>query len=267
MLISAGMPDVSDDVVVDFGLTGNGASYCVSGWSDAEPQETWTLGNESRLLMPAPRHPGTYVLTLKVRPLVSERKLRAQRLNVIVNDVPVASFTIPRRAIRTCLVPWNVIVGRTVLDVRFQLPDAARPADLGLNDDRRQIGIAFASIGLYGDRYEAQQTDGFLTSNEPVPVDMASVAVADQIPLNELMLKFEKSLGRIVNSVWCSVNAKPSRSGCCALPAHRCRRCWKHWRRGSRDWASQEPSASRCRRMAVSIWYAIADTGSATTPG
>ena len=189
------MAEDRDTLQIGFGTVGNSALYCTSGWSTPEPNETWTLGHESRLVLPAPRRPATYVMVLKLRPLVSEPKLTAQRLEVIVNDVPVASFSIDRRTIRTCLVPWAAIGNATDLHIRLDLPDAARPADIGLNADRRLLGIAFTSIDFYPDQYEAWQSDAFLSSDEPVAVDMASIVAAEQIPLHDLMLKFE-SLGQ-----------------------------------------------------------------------
>ena len=184
-----------DDFVIDFGACGNGAAFCSSGWSEPEPQETWTLGNESRLVIPAPRRPATYVAVLKLRPLVSERRLLAQRLEVVVNGEMVATFTIDRRTIRTFLIPWEAIRGNAELDIRLLTPDAARPADIGLNADRRMIGIAFSSLLLYPDKFEAWQSDAFLSGNEPVPVDMASIVAAERLPLHDLMLTFE-SLGQ-----------------------------------------------------------------------
>ena len=184
-----------DDFVVDFSAGGNGAAVCLAGWAPPERQETWTLGRESRLAIPAPRRPATYVMVLRLRPLVAEGRLTAQRLEVVVNSVSVALFSIDRRTIRTCLVPWDAIAGRSELTVCLLTPDAARPADIGLNADRRTIGVALASLSLYPDRYEAWQSDAFLSDSEPVSVDMATVVAAEQIPLHDLMLKFE-SLGQ-----------------------------------------------------------------------
>jgi hypothetical protein len=134
-------------------------------------------------------------MVLRLRPLVAEQRLSVQRLEVLVNDVSVASFTLDRRTIRTCLVPWDAIAGRAELKILFRTPDSARPADIGLNADRRLIGIAFSKLTLYPDRYEAWQSDAFLSSSEPVAVDMASVMAAERMPLHDLMLKFE-SLGQ-----------------------------------------------------------------------
>jgi hypothetical protein len=183
-----------DDLLLDFTARGNAAQFCASGWSTPEPAETWTLGPDSRLTLPAPTRQATYVMVFRLRPLAAP-KLPAQRLRVLVNNVAVAEFTIDRRTIRTCLVPWAAIKLNSDVRITFQTPDAACPADLGLGDDRRQLGIAFTSILLYPDQYEHGQFDAFLSQEDEVPVDFALVMAAEKLPLHDLMLQFE-SLGQ-----------------------------------------------------------------------
>ena len=184
----------SDDFLLDFTASGNAVPYCASGWSTPEPTETWTLGHESRLTLPTPAQQATYVLVLRLRPLVAAT-LPAQRLRVRVNNVTVAEFTVDRRSVRTCLVPWGAIKLNPEVRIVFDLPDAARPADFGLGDDRRHLGVAFSSILLYADRHENGQFDAFLSQQDGAPVDFALVMAAEKLPLHDLMLQFE-SLGQ-----------------------------------------------------------------------
>jgi hypothetical protein len=182
------------DIVLEFTAKGNAARYCVSGWSTPEPTETWTVGGESRLVLPAPKQRATYVMSFKLRPLTGAG-LPGQRMRVVVNNVRVGEFSIDRRAIRTCLIPWAAIELNPDLRVSFVLPDAARPADLGQGNDSRQLGIAFESIQFYPDTYEQGQYDAFLSQSDEVPVDFALVMQAEKMPLHDLMLRFE-SLGQ-----------------------------------------------------------------------
>jgi hypothetical protein len=184
-----------DDFLIDFGGRGNGAAYRGAGWSTAEPDETWTVGQQAVLLLPAPSRPATYVMNLNLRPMVAPPRLAAQRLVVTVNDTEIARFVIDRRTLRTCLVPWEAITGHAGLRVGFHTPDAARPSDLGLDADQRRLGLAFATMSLYPDVFEAWQTGAALSGDEPVPVDMAAIAAVERLPLHDLMLRFE-SLGQ-----------------------------------------------------------------------
>lgn len=177
-----------NELFVDFRANKGGEAFRATGWSTAEPDETWTVGPESRLTLPSPNRPATYVMTLRMRPMVAPPSLPAQRLRVSVNDVEVGNFVIAERAIRTCLIPWPVIAGRPELRIRFHLPDAARPFDKGLNSDRRELGVAFTALELYPDRHDPRQDDA-------LAADGATFASVDQMPLHDLMLTFE-SLGQ-----------------------------------------------------------------------
>jgi hypothetical protein len=183
------------DFSIEFGQGGNSSAYCVAGWSSTEPDGTWTLGNDSRLVIPVPRRPATYVMVVKLRPLVAEGRLAAQRVQVSVNGEALTEWRIDRRTIRVCLVPWSVVRQAAEVQITLHLPDAARPSDLGLNQDRRRLGVLLSSLRFYPDVYEAWQDDNWLSGDDPVPVDMASVIAAEQIPLADLMMKFE-SLGQ-----------------------------------------------------------------------
>ncbi len=191
----AGIAGGSDDLRIDFTVHGNGGPVRAAGWSDAEPDGTWSLGTESRLVLPAPTQPATYVLVLTLRPMIADDRLPAQRLRVAVNDAEVAEFRIGRRTTRICLIPWPVVRRGKQISIVLGTPDAARPADFGLGNDRRRLGVNLASLRLYPDLHGAVQDEAMLGSDAPVPVDAAAVMAVEQMKLHDLMLKFE-SLGQ-----------------------------------------------------------------------
>lgn len=180
---------------VDFGAKGNSRKLASNGWSTPEDSETWSMGGRSQLSLPAPTVPAACAMVLKLRPHTVEARLPAQRLAVVVNGLQIANFTVARRTVRACRIPWTLIAGSPAIDITFLTPDAARPADFGGSDDRRLLGIAFSQLHLYGDLHERDEADIFQNSDQPVPVDLDSIMIADQIPLQDLMLKFE-SLGQ-----------------------------------------------------------------------
>ena len=189
--LTAPMGTDRDEIRLDFRAGGNAAPYCAAGWSTPEPDETWTIGAESVLVLPAPSRPASYVMELKFRPLVALGTLPAQRLRVVVNDVQIAEFTVGSPCRRACLIPWAAVTlhGETSLRIAFHLPDAARPSDLGLGGDSRMLGLAFTSVRLSPAREPA------FPSLEPPPADPALAARAQALPLHDLMLQFE-SLGQ-----------------------------------------------------------------------
>ena len=96
------------DVAIDFSASGNGAAVTGAGWSTPEPDETWPIGTRAQLSLPAPASPATYVMVLKLRLQVIDGRLPSQRLVIHVNGVRVDEFTLSRRGVRACLLPWNL---------------------------------------------------------------------------------------------------------------------------------------------------------------
>jgi hypothetical protein len=85
-----------------------------------------------------------------------------------------------------------VLDGHQRTEVVFELPDAARPADLGGTDGRR-LGVAVSQLQFYADGFAPDAGDA--GDGQSVPVDVSAIMVADRMPLAELMSKFE-SLGQ-----------------------------------------------------------------------
>jgi len=182
-------------VDIDFGRAGNGVAYLKAGWSDPEATETWSVGGASSMLIPAPDARATYYMMLKLRPHIVAGRLAAQRLHVQVNGTEVGQFTLTKPATRACRIPWSAIGGRKVMDIRFDMPDTARPSDMGSGSDQRALGIAFAGLRIFADSGAAVPEDGADTSGESAPIDIDTIAAADRISVGDLMLKFE-SLGQ-----------------------------------------------------------------------
>ena len=176
------------DVILDFAATGNAAAASVAGWSDPEPSETWTVGTESRLTLPRPKLPGTYVLVLTLRPMVAAG-LPAQCLRILVNNVLVGEVTIAQPTTRALLIPWAAFTLSPDLGIAFQVPGAARPADYGLGPDTRQLGVAFSRVMLYLDAHDRGEYDA-LWHGDPAPQ-----APVPMLASRDLMLQFE-SLGQ-----------------------------------------------------------------------
>jgi hypothetical protein len=158
-----------------------------------ENTETWSVDGTSLLSLPAPQAPAAYYLFLNLRPHIVPGRLDAQHLRVTVSGSVLAQFRLTRPAARACRIPWHLIEGRKTLDIRFDLPDAARPSDFGGTDQRR-LGIAFSSLRLFAD------ATGAASAAEPrtggaIAVDVDKLTAADRLPVRELMLQFE-SLGQ-----------------------------------------------------------------------
>lgn len=176
------------ELLVDFGVAGNGGRFCRSGWSQAEPRHTWTLGRESALELPQPAEPGAYRLLIELGPFVWKDKLEVQRLVVLANGVQVGDFALREVALVDCAVPWSVLAGRDAVSLRFIHADAAKPSDVNGVSDHREIAFAFERLHFFRERGKTERAggpDATLLSGSP---DAATLSP------DQLMMRFE-SLG------------------------------------------------------------------------
>jgi hypothetical protein len=136
-------------LAIEFSSAGNSGSYCAVGWSAPEQGWQWAVGPEARMLVPRPERPGDYLLTVKLRPFLAQPHLPRQRMTIEVNGVPLASFEAgnPEPSVRSCIVPSEIVTKDRELAITFLTPDAARPADLGLPDNRK-LSFAFHTLTL-----------------------------------------------------------------------------------------------------------------------
>jgi Uncharacterised nucleotidyltransferase len=104
----------------------------------------WIAGREARLVLALERAPSTsLLLEIQAEGLLCAARPR-QRLNVLVNDLAVAELAIETNSDRpaeSIVLPREALVGRSALDLRLRAPDAASPAQLGIDDDDRSMGV------------------------------------------------------------------------------------------------------------------------------
>lgn len=184
-----------DELLIDFGAQKGSEAFRTFGWSSSEARETWTQAREAKLSIPAPKRAATYVINLRMRPMLAPPMIESQRVRVTVGETEVGSFNITQQTLRTCLVPWDIIKGRSTLDITLHLPDAARPSEVSNSRDNRMLGVAVSEMQFFPDVYEAWQDDAFLSEDEAVPVDASAIMAVDHMQLHELILRFE-SLGQ-----------------------------------------------------------------------
>jgi hypothetical protein len=137
-----GYPVLPTATRIDFG-TNQADPYLWYGWSRREVSSRWTDRGRAALVFSLPQPKGRTKLTLLIfgGPFVAPGKLDAQRVQVELNDQPIANWTISRaepqgRAIE---IPVTVLREKNVLV--FRLPDAASPRTLGVSEDWRLLGF------------------------------------------------------------------------------------------------------------------------------
>jgi hypothetical protein len=133
-----------------FGVGGNGPEKTGFGWSAPEDGFTWSVGEQSLLVLDRPPEAPSYALDLEIVPFLAPPSVPAQRLSVTVNGALVHHFdSVPRGRI-SCTIPGNVVHGREKIEILFGHPDAARPSEVAGEKDDRPLAIAFYSLTLQG---------------------------------------------------------------------------------------------------------------------
>ena len=117
------------------------------GWSHAEGSFRWTEGRRAALLFRAPG-PAGRVLRVGLRPFVAEGRLDRQRVELTLNGESLPAWEIASDAPAELAAGIRGGAWRADNVLTLGLPDAASPFSLGLDADRRQLGVAVAWMRL-----------------------------------------------------------------------------------------------------------------------
>lgn len=143
-------PPVKIGERLEFTQTGKGQQYLVSGWNTPEPLGTWSEGNAAEILFQPFAKQQVQRLVIEGDPAVSASHPQ-QTVEVFVNDVWAAKVTLTAASSGQIevIVPEEArarIAADSYLRLRLVLPDAARPVDIGINDDPRRLALALRAI-------------------------------------------------------------------------------------------------------------------------
>ena len=116
------------------------------GWSEFEPDGIWSLGAGSRISVTLPEPSTHFQWEARLSTLATQS--RPRRVEVFANGrrVAVWTFTHSRHQKRTIQIVSRY--PRRVFVIRFCQDSALSPFDLGLNPDRRPLGLFVASLRL-----------------------------------------------------------------------------------------------------------------------
>jgi len=129
---------------LDFGQGELERAYTAYGTWRAEAEGCWIAGRQARLVLPlAEPVSGSLVLELSADGFLAPGRSR-QRLGVSVNGRAVTELEIDHSANlrgEPVILPRRAVAARDRLDLVLDTPDAASPAQLGLDDDDRRVGV------------------------------------------------------------------------------------------------------------------------------
>ncbi len=126
---------VSEATRIVFGRRGNSGPYLLGGWAH-DNRRTWTIGHESHALLPCPRRPTAYLLTIAGSAFVAD-SVPFQRLVVQANGTEVGRFLLSDAFRIECVLPWSLLAGAEVMALDLRHLDSARLSDVADNSEPR----------------------------------------------------------------------------------------------------------------------------------
>jgi hypothetical protein len=135
--------------VLDFAGEGSTGDLALEGWSKAEASFRWTDGSRAVIQFARPDRPGDYKLACAVKPFTVKDKIIVQRARVSLNGHFLGTASIAAAGVLECSLPWRLLADHPSVLIELALPDAARPSDVTLSRDTRQLGLRFERAVLF----------------------------------------------------------------------------------------------------------------------
>ncbi len=143
MEIRSPMPTLGLGKSISFGAGALGPSYLIWGWAEPEPWGAWSIGKQSKLVMPIPQ--GAKSLTLDVRALIGTNH-PVQELELIVNGVGQSKVSLSKPDHNQIQISLAQVDRRDkYLAIEFNYFNPVKPKTLGQGPDERNLAIGINS--------------------------------------------------------------------------------------------------------------------------
>jgi hypothetical protein len=139
---NSSLPKLNRGDHIKFSKYQRGLHYLDGNHQDPEDWGVWSLGNKVTLNFPISNNAPSS-LELKFRALVND-KLYRQRIEIFIDGQFYKTEEIRSAFDNKLTIPVSNNKDRTIVEIK--LPDAAKPIDLGINKDGREIAIGLQSI-------------------------------------------------------------------------------------------------------------------------
>ena len=130
---------------VRFGIAHEGDVYLKSGWSTTSPNYTWNDGEFAEVVFGIEAPESDVSVFIAMFAYIVPGKVDRQRVRIWVNDFSLGekTFTAGKGQALQANIPRAALQSDRMV-VRFELPDAVAPRDIGAGPDSREL-----AIGLY----------------------------------------------------------------------------------------------------------------------
>jgi hypothetical protein len=142
-----GVPINEETTSITFGADGNGREHLMDGWARPEKAFTWSNGTKASLRLPGLPHGGRSIIRLVGTPYTVKDRLPLQRIDVLVNDLPLGVARIRDAAVIECEIPPELMEEKAPLVLTLRLPSAMQPHALDpAKGDKRLLAFALRQL-------------------------------------------------------------------------------------------------------------------------
>lgn len=135
---------------LDFSEVGNARPYLKKGWANQEADWIWTEGPESTISVPTPTEVGNYLLRMSAGSFVHSPRLLEQELTIFVSDTEIGRLVATHRRVALYEFTFShaAFPSSTTTTLLLRTPNATRPIDLGINEDRRRLAFGLKRMTI-----------------------------------------------------------------------------------------------------------------------
>ena len=128
-------------------MIGVGAQHATGwGWGYPESWGSWSDGQKAALIFPLPTNPAAKQLQITARALITPQH-PSQRVEIKVDGIAQKTVTLTKADANliTIALPQHKTSSNPYVTIELEFPDRARPKDLGIGNDDRQLAIGITS--------------------------------------------------------------------------------------------------------------------------
>jgi hypothetical protein len=137
---------------ISFMSNGSGRKYWLYGWSSPEPWGTWSDGNTALVLLALSCTPKNDLELLIDGHAFLAGKHPSQEVDILVNGHHVAILKYDLQSnsgVSVIMIPKALALEKNgQLMIEFNIKNPISPAELGLSNDSRKVGLGIVSLEL-----------------------------------------------------------------------------------------------------------------------
>lgn len=141
---NAELPKLSPGSIIRFSKYEAGLNYLEDGWQSPEDWGSWSKGGKARIHIPL-KNENSSVVKIKLRALINHL-ISTQTVEVSINGKYYQSFSLNQFLNNE--ISFELPLHLKELDLGLKFLNAAKPKDLGINNDERVIAIGIESIEI-----------------------------------------------------------------------------------------------------------------------